>query len=102
MPTRLIQTTPRVIDTTFKKNKNPNTENGFSSEREEIPIGVSVFTLNKTPMLRSDKLTLNGQVLTYGLNKDYYIENKSLYINNVNDYYEGDILIVTYLSAITS
>ena len=84
----------------------PSQEQGNSNatlEQEDISSQISgtnttFFTISKQPNNSNIILTLNGQVLTSGLNKDYVLNGQNITINNNNHIDISDELIVTYIN----
>jgi hypothetical protein len=72
----------------------------FTFHKETIPSVYMVpFSLEKEPVQNSETLTLNGQVLSSGINGDYKIENKIITIL-MEDIVNEDLLILAYTSTL--
>lgn len=65
----------------------------------QITINNTVtFTINETPKNSKIILTLNGQTLTPGDNKDYTITQRTITVFDSSHIIVGDELIVTYIT----
>lgn len=66
---------------------------------DQITINNNVtFTINNTPKNAKVILTLNGQTLTPGENKDYTITQTTITVKSSDHINVGDELIATYIT----
>lgn len=66
---------------------------------DQITINNNVtFTINSTPKNSKIILTLNGQALTPGENKDYTINQRTITVSDSDHIDVGDELIATYIT----